>query len=251
MSKKHFWLAIYVDNDNDDIEDDDIRKYPKPNYAIVELLLARDDVDVNWRDEHEQLLSRKDINVNLPGEHGDSPLHCAVRSGHQHVTSLLLSHHAIEPNLKNAKGQTPLHCTVVGTDPEKNPPNYRPMGRQEVIAGLLLAHRNIRVDLEDDNGSTALMLARSLSAVPIVKLLEVYAMKSGAKWMNKAPLMGTMMVGHQTIRRGHTAKPSLCRIPCITTVPSRAHANDRDISHNPSELSSSCIIHDDHPPSPD
>ncbi|EGN92544.1 hypothetical protein SERLA73DRAFT_190878 [Serpula lacrymans var. lacrymans S7.3] len=123
----------------------------------------------------------------------------------------------------------------------------------EAIVGLLLARGDIRVDLVDDNGLTPLMLARSLEAVAVVKLLEEYTIDSEfnsvdgretcSKRINRGPLIGTTVVGHQTIHRRDIARPLLCSI-------SRNNDNDQGSSHYSSGSYPPSILHDTLP-SPD
>ncbi|EGO02979.1 hypothetical protein SERLA73DRAFT_176460 [Serpula lacrymans var. lacrymans S7.3] len=86
------------------------------------------------------------------------------------------------------------------------------------------------MDLADDNGLTPLVLARSLEAVAMVKLLEEYT--AGSKfnsidkrenrttrmhrtWTRALATTGMTVVGHQTIHRIDIARPLLCSIPLV------------------------------------
>ncbi|EGO03562.1 hypothetical protein SERLA73DRAFT_175069 [Serpula lacrymans var. lacrymans S7.3] len=156
-------------------------------------------------------------------------------------------------------GRTPLHCAILGIDGEDelelstqspisaSTSTNANTGTCEAIVSLLLAHHEIHVDLEDDNGWTPLMLARSFKAIAVVKLLEAYITRrtreNRTRWMNRAPLTGTTIVGHQTLHRTNIARPLLCPIQRIITY---VHNDDQD-----HYLSESPIILPENPPSPD
>ena len=110
--------------------------------ATLELMLERDDVDVNLKDEngvtpllwaiakgHESmvrlLLERDDVDVNLKDENGATPLSWAIAKGHESVVRLLLERDDVDVNLKDENGVTLLSWAIA-----KGP---------ESVVGLLLA----------------------------------------------------------------------------------------------------------------
>src|SRR3984957_4453986 len=99
--------------------------------AIVELLLARDDVDVNSKDRqygltpllwaasngHEavvkQFLARDDVNTNSKDSNGRMPLSWAVMCGHEAVVKLFLARDDVDADSKDSNGRTPLLWAVM------------------------------------------------------------------------------------------------------------------------------------------
>ena len=91
---------------------------------VMELLLARDDIEVNsnWNgrsplsyateegnlDVMKLLLARDDINVNWKDGYGRSPLSYAAEKGNLEVMKLLLARDDIDVNSKDNMGQLPL-----------------------------------------------------------------------------------------------------------------------------------------------
>lgn len=141
---------------------------------VVELLLSRDDVDVNAKDLGDQtpliyatmfgrrgvtelLLSRDGVDVNAKTLFGQTPLMWAARLGHQAVTEVLLSHSGVDANAKSLVGHTPLMFAAK-------------RGHQAIVE-LLLSHKGIDANAKDSAGSTVLYVAAAQGHTDIVKLL--------------------------------------------------------------------------------
>ena len=79
------------------------------------------------------LLVRKDLDPerNARLDYGETPLHCAIKSGHIEATKLLLQHKITNPNLQDKDGNTPLHCALLWDRIE--------------VAKLLLAHGRLDI----------------------------------------------------------------------------------------------------------
>lgn len=128
----------------------------------MKLLLAKDDVDVNVKDNSGQipllmaasngydtmmklLLARSDIDSNSKDIHGRASLSLAASNGHKTVVNLLLARSDIDPNSKDINSRTALSMAAL---------NWH----GEVIESLL-AHDNVIPDSQDDFGLTPLHLA--------------------------------------------------------------------------------------------
>jgi ankyrin repeat protein len=132
------------------------------NEPLKSILIARDDLDVNWKDAGgvtllltairkrdkrtiNLLLQRDGIDVNLKDEDGISPLIASVRAQQEDIVKLLLSHHDIDVNSRDTTEKTPL---MLATE------NHEP-----VVVKSLLGCDGIDVNSKDSNGDTALHLA--------------------------------------------------------------------------------------------
>ena len=145
----------------------------KGHAILVELLLGRDDVDVNHKDSkgdtplsaaagngHEVvmqlLLTREDVDRNSVNCYGDTPLSNAARSGKTEIVRTLLMKEDVDVNHKNLKGNTPLFIATQSSDP--------PM-----VAVLLQGNAN--PDIRNKSGATPLSLAASRGLFQEAKLL--------------------------------------------------------------------------------
>ena len=108
--------------------------------AIVELLLATGQVDVNMGDRS-----------------GQTPLFYAAQNGHKAVVELLLATGQIDIDVKDELGQTPLF--------------YAAQNGHKAVVELLLAIGQIDVDVKDKLGQTPLFYAAQNGHEAIVKLL--------------------------------------------------------------------------------
>jgi ankyrin repeat protein len=118
-------------------------------------------------------------------EHGETPLHLAVRYGHKDVAEFLLEHKA-DVNAKNNVGGTPLHVvanSVVAApllankadvnardDDGDTPLHSAAFSNHKDVAELLLAN-NAAVDAKNNNGRTPLAEALSESGTDVAELL--------------------------------------------------------------------------------
>jgi ankyrin repeat protein len=154
------------------------------NEAITTLLLARDDIDLNFKDPHDGrtpllmavenvtqgdvarykdnetiiklLLARNDIDVNFKVHEDKPPLLAAVERNRKEVVKLLLARKDIDVNVKGSTGNAPLLMAV-----DKN---YK-----EVVE-LLLAHNGVDVNATL-SGETPLKIAVERNFKDIAKLL--------------------------------------------------------------------------------
>jgi ankyrin repeat protein len=155
------------------------------NEAITTLLLARDDIDVNFKDHKDGrtpllmavekfymqadvarykdnetiirlLLARNDIDVNFNVHGGKTPLLTAVGRNRKEVVKLLLARDDVDMNLKDQEGEAPLLVAVHQ--------NYKE------IVELLLARDDVDVNLNGYRG-TPLTMAVEKDRKEVVKLL--------------------------------------------------------------------------------
>jgi Ankyrin repeats (3 copies)/Ankyrin repeats (many copies) len=130
--------------------------------AVVKLLLARADVEINSKSEygrtplsyaaengHETviklLLARADVEINSKNKYGRTPLSYATVNGHEAVVKLLLARADVEINSKSKYGWTPLL--------------YAAENGREAVIKLLLARADVEVNLKNDDGWTPLSYA--------------------------------------------------------------------------------------------
>ena len=142
---------------------------------MVRLLLDQEGVGVNIRQKDQAtplqaaaslgyaeivklLLGCEDIDANLADNFGLSPLHCAVRKNYEVIVQMLLTCVTIDVNTRqNLHGATPLHIAS----------NFGYAG----VVQLLVGHKDLAPNLQDNVGSTAICEAVGAGHVEIVKLL--------------------------------------------------------------------------------
>ena len=177
-------------------------------HKIVELLIEREDMDVNMPDSidmsplssatlggHsavvEMLLTRRDIDVNAEGKIGGSPLFNAILSHHEGIVKQLVKQHNVQVNLASGAGTTPLAwaarlgrlgvvqillaCPGIDVNARNNQ-RYTPLIEaarcdHEAVVELLLSHSEVEVNFKDIFGNTALHYAAYPGFAPILKLL--------------------------------------------------------------------------------
>ena len=165
-----------------------------------------------------ELLSRPGINVNLAQQAGATPLYLAVQQGHVEVVRLLLGARRTNVNLATLDGATPLYIAarygfldvvkLLLGKPEINvnlvtltegtaPLSIAAQKGQEAIVELLLAVRGIGIDMQKDDGATALFMAAQQNFPGIVKkLVERGADVNLAKNDGMTPLCVAALLGH-------------------------------------------------------
>ncbi|XP_009211467.2 transient receptor potential cation channel subfamily A member 1-like [Papio anubis] len=89
-------------------------------------------------------------------DYGNSLLHCAVEENQIESVKFLLSRGA-NPNLQNFNMMAPLHLAVQGTHNE--------------VMKVLLEHGSTDVNLEGENGNTAVMIACTKNNSEALKIL--------------------------------------------------------------------------------
>ena len=142
--------------------------------AVVDILLARDNVDPDLKNNRGQtllslaasngrkamvnlLLARDNIDPNSQDEDGQTPLSLAACYGHKAIVSLLLARDNIDPNSQDKDGQTPLSLAA----------SYG----HEAVVNILLTRDDVDPDLKNNSGQTSLSLAASYGREAIVNLL--------------------------------------------------------------------------------
>jgi ankyrin repeat protein len=170
--------------------------------AVVELLLDRDNVVVDSRDDD-----------------GITPLSWAARSGHETVVKLLLDRDDVVADRQDNLGRTPLlwaaergHETVVkllldrddvvaDRQDDNTPPLWAAGSGHEAAVKLLLDRDDVVADRQDTFGRTSLSLAAVLGHKAIVKLLldrdDVVADRQDN--FGRTPLSWAVEGGHKAI----------------------------------------------------
>ena len=201
---------------------------------LLKQLLRTVNVDVNLADKQgtplcyaaylgkegivSELLSTPGIDVNLAQQGGATPLFMAVQQGHAAVVRLLLGASGIDVNLATLEGATPLYMAaryglldvaklLLGR-PEINvnlvtltegtaPLSIAAQKGQEAMVELLLAVRGIGIDMQKDDGATALFMAAQQNFPGIVKkLAERGADVNLAKNDGMTPLCVAALLGN-------------------------------------------------------
>ncbi len=108
--------------------------------AIVSLLLAKDNVDPNFKDNN-----------------GRTSFSLAASNGREAIVKLLLAKDDVDSNFKDNDGQTPLSLTT--------------LHEHEAIVKLLLAKDDVNSNFKDNNSRTSLSWATSKGHEAVVKLL--------------------------------------------------------------------------------
>ncbi|KAM0513961.1 hypothetical protein ACHAPE_007316 [Trichoderma viride] len=142
--------------------------------AVAELLLAKNGVDVNAKDESGRaplmqaiekrsevlvrlLLAKDDIDMNTRGKNDRTPLLWAASFGYKEVVKLLLTKDGVNVNARDKEGRTPLW--------------YAAANKDAAVVKLLLSQGGINVNAEDKFSCTPLSWAASEGHEAIVKLL--------------------------------------------------------------------------------
>jgi len=143
--------------------------------AVVEILLARANVDVNSKDKdgrtplwqaayrgHEAvvkiLLAHADVDVNSKDKDGWTPLQRATWRGHSALFRQLVARVEVDLDFKNTDGWTPLYAAA--------------WAGYEAVVKLLLARADVDVNSKDQDGRTPLRVATERGHEAVVKLLQ-------------------------------------------------------------------------------
>ena len=141
---------------------------------IIRLLLARDDVYCDSKDEDGRtpltwaarfgrpravklLLAQDDVDPNSRDKYGYTPLHWAVKKSHFQAANFLLGQDNTDPNSKDDVGTTPLLCAMKESDLH--------------IVKLMLKQDNVDPNCKDTEGRTPLSLAAQLGNYVALDLL--------------------------------------------------------------------------------
>ena len=143
--------------------------------VVVQLLIARDDIDINARDAEWQrtpliwaagkgheavvrlLIKRNDVEINATDKFGCTPLVLAVVNRHEAVVRLLVGRDDVDVNAKDILGQTPLIPAA--------------SSGHEAIVRLLIERGDIDINTQDMNGQTPLIWATVNRHESVVRLL--------------------------------------------------------------------------------
>ena len=146
----------------------------KGHVIFLELLLGRDDVDVNHKNPRGDtplilavakglvvavmlLLSRADVDVNCKDISWNTPLSWAATNGNEAVVEVLLNREDVDLNSVNYDGDTPLSKAAM-------------CGRNAVVR-MLLIREDVDVDYKNSSGYTPLCLAAFFGHYNAVELL--------------------------------------------------------------------------------
>ncbi|KAH7378155.1 ankyrin repeat-containing domain protein [Cadophora sp. MPI-SDFR-AT-0126] len=144
------------------------------NGPLAKVLLAREDIDVNWKNKDglfplslavqkndEQtvmlLLDRDDVDLNSQDKYKDTPLMTAISIHTTKIVELLLAHDGVDINWVNNDGETPLMVAV----------RYQ----NEAAVKALLERDDLDVNCRNGQGKTALLMALESKSEGVAKLL--------------------------------------------------------------------------------
>ena len=146
----------------------------KGHAILVELLLGRDDIDVNHKDFRggtplssaareghyvvvKLLLNREDVNADHKDILGDTPLSLAATKGHEAVVELLMNRKDVDLNSMNHYGDTPLSKAA--------------QQEHTAIVRMLLDRGDVNANYSNLQGNTSLYLAAADAHTATVKVL--------------------------------------------------------------------------------
>ncbi len=136
------------------LEDDDTDVHEKDEDGLTPLLVA---VKRGHKEVARLLLDHDSDTVNASDEDGNTALHLATKSRHKEIVRLILREHSDVADECNDSGRTALHLAVKLGD---------------LVITRLLVKSGIDVDIMDDSGNTAGMVAEKLGHRQIVDLLK-------------------------------------------------------------------------------
>ena len=120
------------------------------------------------------LLANKDIEVNQQNQEGDTALMIAVGREYENVVNRLLKDKDIDVNQQNQNGDTALILAVpVQTEPQSHGDEYRAQKEKQTLSIInqLLEVKDIDVNVQDQDGNTALMVAAEDGQLNVVEML--------------------------------------------------------------------------------
>lgn len=146
--------------------------------SVIDLLLAREDIDVNARNAHGEtalwhaayagrmcavakLLQRRDLDIDVPDTFfGMTPFALAVAHGHSDVAKILLNSGRADINARDNQGRTPLHHAVIS--------------KQKESTLLLLSRWQIGIHMQDETKCTPFWYAAGCGNLDAAQLLIMY-----------------------------------------------------------------------------
>ena len=136
------------------LEDDDTDVHEKDEDRLTPLLIA---VKRGHKEVVRLLLDHDADTINASDEDGNTALHLATRTRHKELVRLLLRQHSDVVDECNNSGWTALHLAVKLGD---------------LVITRMLVKSGIDVDIMDDSGNTAAMVAERLGHRDLVDLLK-------------------------------------------------------------------------------
>lgn len=129
--------------------------------TVIDLLLARKDIDVNARNMHGEtalwhavyagrmcavtrLLQRQDLDIDVTDTfHKMTPFTLAVAHGHLDIAKILLDSGKVDINVRDNRGRTPLHHAVISEQKESTFTAPLQAADQCQYAGQVLLHATL------------------------------------------------------------------------------------------------------------
>ena len=204
------WFIIYWDGDGNNIHPSDFQNITAAAYfghdAVVRLLVQREDVPVNPRDDmgrtplswaavrgHEVvvrlLLERKDVQPDSKDNMGQTPLSLAAAEGHETIVRLLLERKDVQADSTDIYGDAPLFWAAAAG--------------HEAVVRLLLKQEGVQADLRNEYRQTPLQLAATHGHEAVVRLLleQENVQADSQDNFRQTPLSLAAAEGHETIVR--------------------------------------------------
>jgi ankyrin repeat protein len=178
-----------------------IRALAKRHMDVVQLLLGRQDINVNkalvWAIKNERteiaeyLFGEHGVDINRIDEYGNTSLIWACKKGHKKLVTFLVARDGIDLNKTDEEGETPLiwaakkghddivACLVGGAGIDINKTNkyastavmWAARNGHTRIVQILLGQHDIQINTKNNQGNTALINACEQGRTEIVRLL--------------------------------------------------------------------------------